>query len=80
MTQQCILVNAVFPQLRCGQMVKEDRLTFRVDAHLKRQLERVAETENRSVAQVCEAFLRRGLELYAKHGSRLFTHRAEKDG
>jgi hypothetical protein len=54
---------------------KESRLTFRVSLKLKQELERVAQREARSVAQICEAFLRAGLSAYQKEGSR-YVHNA----
>jgi hypothetical protein len=49
---------------------KDTRLTFRVRSELKEKLEQVAASETRSVAQICEAFLRAGLVAYEKEGSR----------
>jgi hypothetical protein len=37
-------------------------------ADLKKELEKVAEQEGRSAAQICEAFLRAGSESYKKQG------------
>jgi predicted transcriptional regulator len=49
---------------------KNTRLTFRVRSQLKEKLERVAASESRSVAQICEAFLQAGLLAYEKEGSK----------
>lgn len=49
-------------------LMKDTRLTFRVRSNLKKALEEVAVREGRSVAQVCEAFLKCGLETYKKKG------------
>jgi hypothetical protein len=51
-------------------MKKDSQFTFRIPADLKKQLETIAQDESRSVAQVCEAFLRAGSEGYKKEGSR----------
>ena len=51
-------------------MAKNSRLTFRVGSELKKSLETIAAKESRSVAQVCEAFLRGGLTIYDKQGTR----------
>ena len=40
---------------------KKTRLTFRIAEDLKKKLEQMAASEGRSVAQICEAFLRAGL-------------------
>lgn len=49
---------------------KDTRLTFRVSTDLKKKLESVAASEGRSVAQICEAFLRSGLSTYNKEGAK----------
>jgi hypothetical protein len=52
-------------------MRKDDRLSFRVGSDLKKDLEAVAATEGRSVAQICEVFLKAGSEIYKKEGTKL---------
>jgi hypothetical protein len=52
-------------------MKKDAQFTFRISADLKKELERVAAEEGRSVAQICEVFLRAGSETYKKDGTRL---------
>jgi hypothetical protein len=47
----------------------ETALSVRVTRALKSELEKVALSEGRSVAQVCEALLNGGLEAYKKEGS-----------
>jgi predicted transcriptional regulator len=61
---------------------KDTRLTFRVASDLKKQLESIAAAEGRSVAQICEAFLRGGVAGYDKAGTRYvrqFLARKESD-
>lgn len=48
---------------------KDTQLTFRIRSDLKKELETIAAHEGRSVAQVCEAFLKAGFENYKKKGS-----------
>lgn len=57
-----------------GLMAKDTRLTFRVSSELKKELETLARKESRSVAQVCEAFLRAGLSAYKREGTK-YIHR-----
>ena len=52
---------------------KDTRLTFRVRSELKKKLEFVAASESRSVAQICEAFLRAGLLTYEKEGAKYIS-------
>jgi hypothetical protein len=49
-------------------MKKDMRFTFRIGSDLKTELEAIAAREGRSVAQICEAFLRAGSETYRKKG------------
>lgn len=63
-------------------MRKDTRLSFRVKSDLKKTLEAIAATEGRSVAQVCEAFLKAGTESYQKKGFsflRSFLSRQKKE-
>jgi len=49
-------------------MKKDSQFTFRIPLVLKEKLEEIAKSEGRSVAQVCQAFLRAGIEGYKKRG------------
>jgi hypothetical protein len=49
-------------------MRKDTALSFRIPGQLKKELEKVALNEGRSLAQVCEALLSGGLEIYKKDG------------
>jgi hypothetical protein len=55
-------------------MRKDTRLSFRVRSELKKTLESIAASEGRSVAQVCEAFLKAGAEHYKKEGNTILQH------
>lgn len=64
-------------------MRKDTRLTFRVHSNLKKDLEVIAAREGRSVAQICDAFLKAGAEAYRKKGAkyleRFFSRRSKED-
>ena len=45
-----------------------------MSSELKKTLETVAANEGRSVAQVCEAFLKAGADKYKKEGSGFLQH------
>jgi hypothetical protein len=49
-------------------MRKDTALSFRVPHRLKAELQKVASMEGRSLAQVCEALLGGGLEIYKVEG------------
>ena len=64
-------------------MRKDTRLTFRVHSSLKKDLEAIADREGRSVAQVCDAFLKASSEIYMKKGPKFlqrFLSRQRKEG
>jgi hypothetical protein len=55
-------------------MKKEDSIGIRVPAELKRALSQIARNEGRSLAQVCEIFLRGGTFSYKEEGSKYLQH------
>jgi len=62
-------------------MKKDLRFTFRIQSGLKKDLEAIAAREGRSVAQICDAFLKAGSEAYRKNGPKYlqrFLSRQEK--
>ena len=68
--------------VRICSINKDMRFTFRIGSDLKKELETIAAREGRSVAQVCDAFLRAGSETYRKKGSkylqRFFSRQKEE--
>ena len=54
--------------LQLAVMRKEAPLAFRIPANLKEGLQEIAKREARSISQVCEIFLRLGVEAYEKEG------------
>jgi hypothetical protein len=63
-------------------MRKDTALSFRIPGRLKTELEKAALSEGRSLAQICEALLTGGLEIYKKEGSKYvqrFLSRQKKD-
>jgi hypothetical protein len=61
-------------------MKKDTQLTFRIRSDLKKELETIGAREGRSVAQVCEAFLKAGAESYKKKGSDVLQRFLAKPG
>jgi hypothetical protein len=53
-------------------MRKEEQIGLRVPADLKKALIQIAKTENRSLAQVCEIFLKSGASSYKQEGPKYF--------
>ena len=66
-------------------MKKEDRIGVRVSVELKKALIQIAKNEDRSLAQVCEIFLRDGVLSYKEDGAKFFQrlrarHKSEVEG
>jgi hypothetical protein len=64
-------------------MRKDERLGFRIPAELKRILSQIAAREGRSLAQLCEIFLRGGIASYRREGPKYLQrfvsrHRSER--
>jgi len=51
-------------------MAKSAFLGFRVPPALRKQLEEIAQREERSISQICEVLLRGGVTAYQKRGSK----------
>jgi hypothetical protein len=51
-------------------VAKTEFLAFRVAPELKRELQRVADDEQRPLSQVCEMLMYEGIEAYNKEGSK----------
>ena len=54
--------------IRRVTMRKEDRIGLRVSAELKRTLVQISRNEGRSLAQLCEIFLRGATSSYKEEG------------
>jgi hypothetical protein len=52
---------------------KDERIGFRVSRDIKGTLAQIAKKEGRSLAQICELFLRGGIQEYEKEGSSYFS-------
>ena len=52
------------------QMARKTFLGIRIDPELKKSLEEMGHAEERSVSQVCELLLRKGIDVYKKEGAK----------
>ena len=59
-------------------VAKTDFLTFRVSPNLKRELQSLAEEEQRTVSQVCELLLYEALDVYKKEGPKFIQRLVAK--
>ena len=53
-------------------VAKKVFLGFRLNPDLKKQLEEIAAHEERSLSQICELLLRKGVDGYKKEGAAYF--------
>ena len=66
-------VKTIVGRLKCFsynpfEMIKDAPLAFRVEADLKKRLQRLSKEEARSLSQICELLLRIGVEAYEREG------------
>ncbi|MGE5053334.1 MAG: hypothetical protein ACM3WP_04155 [Acidobacteriota bacterium] len=53
-------------------------LVFRVDEALRRDIQKIADEEQRTITQVCEMLLNEGVEGYKKEGSKFIQRLVAK--
>lgn len=64
------IVKGPFRKLSSGLVSRRIFVGIRLDPELKEALEEIAGTEERSVSQICELLLRRGIDAYQAEGSK----------
>ncbi len=57
-------------------MARKVFLGIRIDPELKTMLEEIGEGETRSVSQICEFLLKKGVDAYKKEGPKYFKRSA----
>jgi len=57
---------------------KTDFLAFRVNPTLKRDIQQIADDEQRNLSQICEMLLYEGVEAYKKEGSKFMQRLVAK--
>jgi hypothetical protein len=71
-----VICQRLFNKMQLGfsdifiKMAKSAFLGLRVSPDLRKQLEQIAQREERSISQVCEVLLRGGVTAYQKEGSK----------
>ena len=70
--QEHNLIFRLFLGFRPGYILlvatKKDFLAFRVSPDLKSEIQEIADSEVRSISQICELLLSEGVEVYKKEG------------
>jgi hypothetical protein len=59
-------------------VAKTEFLAFRVKPELKRDIEEIADDEQRNISQICELLLNEGVEAYRKEGSKFMQRLVAK--
>jgi hypothetical protein len=59
-------------------VAKTEFVAFRVPPELKRELQRIADDEQRALSQVCEMLLYEGIEGFKREGRRFMQRLVEK--
>ncbi len=59
-------------------MARTGFLVFRVDPELRRDIQRLADEEQRTITQICEMLLREGVEAYKKEGPKFMQRLVAK--
>ena len=59
-------------------MARTGFLVFRVDPALRRDVQRIADEEQRTITQVCEMLLYEGVEAYKKEGPKFMQRLVAK--
>lgn len=59
-------------------MAKSDFLALRVNSELKREIQRIADDEQRNISQICEMLLYEGIEAYKKDGAKFMQRLVAK--
>jgi hypothetical protein len=57
---------------------KKGFLAFRVSPDLKNEIEKIADSEARSISQVCELLLSEGVQVYKKDGPKFIQRLVTK--
>ncbi len=61
-----------------AEVARTGFLVFRVDPALRRDIQRIADEEQRTITQVCEMLLYEGVEAYKKDGSKFMQRLVAK--
>ena len=60
-------------------MARKVFVGIRIDPELKKSLEEMGHAEERSVSQVCEFLLRKGIDAYKKEGAKYLRKSTAKE-
>ena len=61
-----------------SEVARTGFLVFRVDPALRRDVQQIADEEQRTITQICEMLLREGVEAYKKEGPKFIQRLVAK--
>ena len=61
-----------------SEVARTGFLVFRVNPELRRDIQQIADEEQRTITQVCEMLLHEGIEAYKKEGARFMQRLVAK--
>jgi len=61
-----------------SEVARTGFLVFRVNPELRRDIQQIADEEQRTITQICEMLLREGVEAYKKEGAKLIQRLVAK--
>jgi hypothetical protein len=73
--------SSIVQHLNCGYIAvvaKTEFLAFRVNPERKRDIQRIADDEQRNISQICEMLLYEGVEAYRKEGPKFMQRLVAK--
>ncbi len=77
--RQCELALPRIPSERyISDVARTSSLVFRVDPALRRDIQRIADEEQRTITQVCEMLLYEGVDAYEKEGAKFMQRLVER--
>ena len=70
--------NAAGPGYHISEVARTGFLVFRVNPELRRDIQQIADEEQRTITQVCEMLLHEGVEAYKKEGPKFIQRLVAK--
>jgi hypothetical protein len=78
MTQYRFALLKIRSRSYISEVARTGFLVFRVDPALRRDIQRIADEEQRTITQICEMLLHEGVEAYKKEGPKFIQRLVAK--
>jgi hypothetical protein len=77
-TQERFVLFTIRLQSYISEVARTGFLVFRVKPELRRDIQQIADEEQRTITQVCEMLLHEGVEAYKKEGPKFIQRLVAK--